>query len=61
LIRGADRNASDANGKTPLDRVTDKMPEHLQEELKQILSHQSYWQCMMMKVPLVPIHKNHKT
>jgi ankyrin repeat protein len=61
LLRGASRNSKDLNGKTPLDHIPDSMPEHMQAELKTQLAAQSYWECLMLRVPLIPLKRNHKT
>ena len=61
LIRGANRNAKDSKGMLPIDRVSKEMPQELQDELRQHLSVQSYWECLMLRVPLIPLHRNHKT
>jgi len=61
LLRGADRNAIDNHGKTPMDLIPTDFEEGTKDELVQILSEQSYCECMMLKVPLIPLKRNHKT
>jgi palmitoyltransferase len=61
LIRGANRNATSNQGKTPLDLIPTLLPDRLQEELRQNLSQTSYCECLMIRVPLVPLRPNHRT
>ena len=37
------------------------MEQHLQTELDQYLAKQSYYECLMLRVPLIPLKRNHKT
>lgn len=61
LLRGASRLAKDMNGKTPLDHVTADLSDHLADELKVQLGPQSYYECLMLRVPLIPLKRNIKT
>ena len=61
LLRGASRETKDTAGKTPLDHIPITMPEDMQGELKMQLLPQSYWECLMLRVPLIPLKRNHKT
>jgi hypothetical protein len=36
-------------------------PDMFREELITYLGTQSYWECLMLRVPLIPLKKNHKT
>jgi ankyrin repeat protein len=61
LLRGANRKAKDINGKTPLDHVESVKNDHLAEELKIQLGPQNYYECLMLRVPLIPLKRNIKT
>lgn len=66
LLKGADRTTKDFKDKTPLDHVQQKPvdedePAMHKEELLTYLAKQSYWECLMLRVPLIPLKKNHKT
>jgi hypothetical protein len=63
LLRGANRYTKDFKGKTPLDSVKEKSDDKLPHkvELLKCLEKQSYWECLMLRVPLTPLSKNHKT
>jgi len=61
LLRGAKRDSKDNNGKTPAEIIPESFEDDTRQELESILSHQSYCECMMMKVPLIPLKRNHKT
>lgn len=63
LLRGANRYTQDFKGKTPFDSVREKSNEECSHkvELMNCLEKQSYWECLMLRVPLTPLSKNHKT
>jgi len=61
LIKGADRNNRDKNGRTPMDIVKEIRVPELQAELSQFLQESGGWQCLMIKTPLKKIDKNVKT
>ena len=61
LLKGADRDALDNEGKKPADWIPDSMPSFMQEELQQFLGRQSYCECLMFRSPMVPLKRNHRT
>mmetsp|Transcript_43314 Transcript_43314/g.41721 ORF Transcript_43314/g.41721 Transcript_43314/m.41721 type:complete len:142 (+) Transcript_43314:976-1401(+) len=62
LLKGADRNAKDSNGQTPMDMVDNcNLPDSLKADLKQILDDPAYCECIMLKTPLIPLKPNHNT
>jgi hypothetical protein len=61
LLRGASRDAKDWQGKTPLDSIPSTLKQALADELRTQLSPQAYWECLMLRVPLIPLKKSHKT
>lgn len=61
LLRGANREAKDNKGKKPIDLIPQNMDEGLVDELVQYLGDQKYCECLMLKVPLIPLRRNHKT
>jgi hypothetical protein len=61
LIRGANRDALDNQGKKPIDHIPESMCPVTGRELRENLSNTSYCECLMLKVPLVPLKRNHKT
>ena len=61
LLRGADRDQQDLKGQTPIKMIPKDLSEGMHKELQSMLMEQSYCECMMLKVPLIPLRKNHKT
>jgi len=61
LLRGANRESKDNKGKTPMEHIPETLKCHLGDELEQQLEKQSYWECLMLRVPLIPLKRNHKT
>jgi hypothetical protein len=48
-------------GKKPIDLIPSDLNENLVDELEMYLGNQKYCECLMLRVPLIPLHKNHKT
>ena len=42
-------------------RTCEELPEHTLLELEGMLENPRYLECMLIKVPMIPLHKNHKT
>lgn len=61
LLRGADRKAIDLNNKMPVEHISESLEDDVINDLTQQLGPQSYWECLMMRVPLIPLKRNHKT
>jgi hypothetical protein len=61
LLRGANRDAEDKKGKKPVDLIPKDLDDNLHDELEQYLGDQKYCECLMLRVPLIPLRKNHKT
>lgn len=61
LISGSDREAQDLDGKTPRDWIQEDISEHMQVELNRHLGKQSYCECLLLRIPLTPLKRNHKT
>ena len=61
LLRGADRDAKDNEGRKPVDVIPDSMPPHMDRELRTFLGKQSYCECLMFRSPMVPLKRNHRT
>ena len=41
--------------------VSEELPDHIINELKQMLKVPRYIECFMIKTPMVPLKPNHKT
>ena len=71
LLKGADREATDNDGRTAAQVIGTTVPENTRLDLEQMLvsfynsitikARPSYWECLMIKTPLVPLKPNHKT
>lgn len=61
LLKGADRDATDLDGKKPVDWMQDETNDRMRQELTTFLGKQSYCECLMLRSPLVPLKKNHRT
>ena len=61
LLRGAKRDSVDHKNKRAVDLIPESLDENLKNELIQFLGEQSYWECLMLRVPLIPLKRNHKT
>ncbi len=61
LVKGADRNAKDFDGKTPADMIEKSTSKELKSELKSILKTPRFMECCMVKLPMVPLNKNLKS
>ena len=55
LLRGANRDAKDKDGKTPMDWIQDTISEGLQSDLQNQLGKQKYCECLLLRVPLIPL------
>jgi hypothetical protein len=54
LLKGASRNATNKKDETCIDLIKPETPQ-------QMLKVPRYIECFMIKTPLVPLQKNHKT
>jgi len=61
LLKGANRQAVNKKGKTPKDMTKVLEDQNLASQLVSMLQLQSYCECLMFRVPLVPLKRNHKT
>jgi len=61
LLRGANRETKDKDGKTPMDWITETNNEWITDELQKHLAKPSYCECLLLRVPLIPLQRNHKT
>ena len=61
LLRGANREAKDKDGKTPMDWITESNNEWIVDELQRHLAKPAYCECLLLRVPLIPLKRNHKT
>lgn len=61
LLKGASRNATNKKDETCIDLIKPETPHNLKLELQQMLKVPRYIECFMIKTPLVPLQKNHKT
>lgn len=61
LLRGADRETKDKKGKTPREIIPENMEEHRQDELYTYLKPPKFTECLMVRIPLVPLNRNHNT
>jgi len=61
LLRGANRETKDKDGKTPMDWITETNNEWITDELQNHLAKPSYCECLLLRVPLIPLQRNHKT
>ena len=61
LLKGANRQAVNKKGKTPRDMTKALEDQNLASQLVSMLQLQSYCECLMFRVPLVPLKRNHKT
>lgn len=61
LLRGAQRDSVDKKNKKAVDLIPEDLDDYLKNELIQFLGEQSYWECLMLRVPLIPLKRNHKT
>lgn len=61
LLKGSSRSAVSNQGQTPIDMIKEKMDPGLKNELRSMLQEPVYLECFMRRVPLKPIHQNHKT
>lgn len=61
LLKGAKRSARTNKGQTCQDLVRPDFPPHIKDQLTEILKEPVYLECFLVKVPLVPIRKSHKT
>lgn len=48
-------------GRKPIDIIPQHIDEKLAMDLKEHLGPQSYFECLMLRVPLIPLKRNHKT
>ena len=61
LLKGADRDATNNQGQNCIQMIKDNLTDGLKLELQQMLKKPSYLECFMVKTPLAPLHRNHKT
>jgi hypothetical protein len=61
LLKGASRKAVTNKGESCTDLIKDNVAQHQLQELHQMLKEPKYIECFMMKTPMVPLRKNHKT
>jgi hypothetical protein len=61
LLKGADRNAVDNENRTAAMMIGPTVPESTRLDLESMLAPPSYWECLMIKTPLIPLKPNHKT
>lgn len=61
LLKGASRTSTNFEGLTSAELISPNIPEAMQNELKSMLKIPRYIECFMVKTPLVPLRKNHKT
>ena len=61
LIKGADRDLKDNEGKKALSHVSKNLPKSLQKELKSVLAKPGCLECLMITTPLVPLKPSRKT
>lgn len=61
LLKGANRDSKDLDGRTPAMVIGTSVPESTRLEMETMLARPSYWECLMIKTPLVPLKPNHKT
>jgi hypothetical protein len=61
LLRGADRNARDSQGRKPVELASEELQDHLLKDLETILKTPKYCECFMIKTPLIPLKKSAKT
>ena len=59
LLKGAKRGIRNRDDEAPIDLV--KESTNVEHELRSILKEQRYWTCLMLKVPITKITRNHKT
>ena len=57
LIKGASRETKDVKGRTPIELLASnrEMNAQMKTDLINSLQLHSYWECLMVKVPLIPI------
>ena len=61
LLRGASRDTKDKKGRKPIDIIPQHIDEKLAMDLKDHLGPQIYYECLMLRGPLIPLKKNHET
>jgi hypothetical protein len=61
LLKGANRESIDNEDRTAAMVIGGGVPENTRNELEVMLARPSYWECLMIKTPLVPLKPNHKT
>lgn len=61
LLKGANRQATDLEGKTAVDMIGKDVPEGTRLDIENMLTPPSYLECLMIKTPLTPLKPNHKT
>ena len=61
LLRGSSRKATNSQEVKPIEMINPNMADSLQTELKSMLEQPFYLECFMVRTPLVPLRKNHKT
>jgi len=61
LIKGANRDAKDNDGKKPIDHMSPSLPEPLRKQLRGMLAKPSFVECLMIRTPLKPMKPSRKT
>ena len=61
LLKGANRSAKDNEGKIPAHHISPNMAEPLRRELRSILAKPRFFECLMIKTPLLPLKPSRKT
>jgi hypothetical protein len=61
LLRGASRQAVNRSKQTCIQMIPDACEDGHKTELTQMLQEPKYLECMMVKQPLVPLNKNHRS
>jgi hypothetical protein len=61
LLKGANRLSEDFDQKTPVQWIPESLEESQQDEIKGYLKKPSYCECVMVRLPLVPLKRNYRT
>ena len=61
LLKGANRLSEDFDQKTPVQWIPESLEESQQDEIKGYLKKPSYCECVMVRLPLVPLQRNYRT
>lgn len=61
LLKGAKRSALNSKRESCISMIKDNVQNSMKQELNQMLTEPSYIECFMVRTPLVPLKKNHKT